>query len=222
MNWFITAINSSIGKKLIMSFAGLFLIAFLVVHLSINLLVLLENNAYFNTAAHFMATNKVIKVFEIILFLGFLIHIIYAFILQIQNWMARPVRYKVENLTNQKSFFSKYMIHTAIIILIFLVIHLLDFYFKSKLGEPAIDPVTGLPDMAAMVETKFKNIWAVIFYVLCFVFLSFHLSHAFQSAFQTLGLNHNKWTPVIKFLGLIYSILVPLGFALISIIIYFS
>ncbi|HPD66080.1 MAG TPA: succinate dehydrogenase cytochrome b subunit [Bacteroidia bacterium] len=223
MSWFITAINSSIGKKLIMSFAGLFLIAFLLVHLGINLLVLLENNTYFNVAAHFMATNWVIKVFEVILFLGFLIHIIYALILQIQNWMARPVRYKIENLTSQTSFFSKYMIHTAVIILIFLVLHLFDFYLRSKLFEELpIDKISGKPDMAAWVEAEFKETSAVIIYVVSFLFLAFHLNHAFQSAFQTLGLNHNKWTPVIKFLGLLYSILVPAGFAFISLYIYFS
>jgi len=223
MSWFISTINSSIGKKLIMSLAGLFLISFLCVHLGINLLVLLENNTYFNKAAHFMASNKVIKVFEIILFLGFILHIIYGLILQIQNWLARPVRYKVENLTNQTSFFSKYMIHTAIIIFIFLVLHLLDFYFEAKFwGEPPIDPLSGVPDMAAMIEEEFQHTWVVIIYVVCFIFLAFHLNHAFQSAFQTLGMNHNKWTPLIKFLGLMYSILVPLGFALISIIIYFS
>lgn len=223
MSWFITAINSSIGKKLIMSFAGLFLIAFLLVHLGINLLVLLENNTYFNVAAHFMATNWVIKVFEVILFLGFLIHIIYAIILQIQNWMARPVRYKIENLTSQTSFFSKYMIHTAVIILIFLVLHLFDFYLRSKLFEELpIDTISGKPDMAAWVEAEFKETSAVIIYVVSFLFLAFHLNHAFQSAFQTLGLNHNKWTPVIKFLGLLYSILVPAGFAFISLYIYFS
>src|SRR5210317_1272306 len=93
---------SSITKKIIMALAGLFLITFLFVHLGINLLVLLpESEAYkefelFNTAAHFMGTNIIIKVFEVVLFGGFIIHILYGLILQIQNWMARPTRYKVE------------------------------------------------------------------------------------------------------------------------------
>jgi len=223
MSWFTSTLNSSIGKKLIMSLAGLFLVSFLVVHLGINLLVLLENNAYFNKAAHFMASNKLIKVFEVALFAGFILHIVYGLILQVQNWLARPVRYKVENLNNQTSYFSKYMIHTAMIIFIFIVIHLVDFYFEAKFwGEPAIDPASGVPDLASMVEAEFKHGWVVIIYVASFIFLAFHLNHAFQSAFQTLGLNHNKWTPLIKFLGVLYSVLVPLGFSIIALIIYFS
>jgi succinate dehydrogenase / fumarate reductase, cytochrome b subunit len=222
MGWFTSTLNSSIGKKLIMSLAGLFLITFLLVHLGINLLVLKGDNTWFNIAAHFMAVNLVVKVFEVVLFAGFIIHIIYALILQIQNWLARPVRYKVENLTNQTSFFSKYMIHTAVVIFIFLVIHLADFYFKSKLYGPiGWDPVANTPDMASLVEAKFRIPGFVILYVVAFIILGFHLSHGFQSAFQTLGLNHNKYTSFIKALGLLYSIIVPLGFALVALLIYF-
>jgi succinate dehydrogenase / fumarate reductase cytochrome b subunit len=225
MSWFTSTLSSSIGKKLIMSLAGLFLLTFLLVHLGVNLLVLLENNMYFNKAAHFMGTNILIKVFEIILFGGFIIHIIYAFILQIQNWMARPVRYKIENLTNQTSFFSKYMIHTAIIIGVFLVVHLVDFYVRAKfLGQITDVHYSGKAyhDMASLVEQKFQIGGFVVFYIAAFLFLAFHLNHGFQSAFQTLGINHKKYTPFIKALGVLYSILVPLGFTIIPLVIYFG
>ena len=118
-----------------MSLAGIFLIIFLLVHMGINLLVIIyEDPMVYNKAAHFMTSNILIKIFEIILFGGFLLHIIYALILQIQNWIARPRRYNKANYSNT-SFFSKFMIHTAVIILVFLVIHFVDFYFKAKFGH---------------------------------------------------------------------------------------
>src|SRR5512133_4154159 len=126
-------LTSSIGKKLMMSLAGIFLIVFLVVHLGINLsLIFADSRETFNKAAHFMGNNIVVRVMEIILFGGFLLHMIYGVIIQLQNWMARPDRYKKDNYS-QTSFFSKFMIHTAVIITIFLVIHLFDFYLKAKL-----------------------------------------------------------------------------------------
>src|SRR5665647_3713050 len=123
---------SSIGKKLMMSLAGLFLISFLAVHLAINLtLVFSGSRELFNRSAYFMSNNMVLKVMEMVLFGGFLLHMIFGTYIQMQNWFARTKRYVKENYS-QTSFFSKFMIHTAAIITVFLVIHLIDFYFKAK------------------------------------------------------------------------------------------
>jgi len=101
--------SSSIGKKLIMSLAGLFLIIFLIVHLGINItLIICKSREFFNIAAHFMSSNIIIKIFEIVLFGGFILHMLYGLILQIQNWLARPKRYKIANYS-QTSFFSKFI-----------------------------------------------------------------------------------------------------------------
>ena len=208
-------LGSSLTKKLVMALAGLFLILFLIVHLSINLFLLSEDPDKFNKAAHFMASNKIIKVFEIILFLAFIIHIIWGVILQIQNWLARPKRY-LRYHSSQTSFFSKYMIYLGGIILIFLIIHFINFYFV-KLGWVEGDA----ENFYGMAYALFSIPVYTIIYVLCFIFLAFHLHHAFQSAFQTIGWNHPKYTPAIKFIGTIYSIIVPLGFAIIPVIIYF-
>ncbi|HEX2393861.1 MAG TPA: succinate dehydrogenase cytochrome b subunit [Bacteroidales bacterium] len=218
-------LTSSIGKKVIMSLAGLFLVVFLVVHLSINLsLILADSRETFNKAAHFMGNNIVVRVLEIILFGGFLLHITYGLILQVQNWMARgPVRYRRENFSNT-SFFSKFMIHTAVIISVFLVIHLFDFYLKAKLfGEvpSVIYDGKDYHDLGILVIEKFKIGWVVVFYLGCFVILAFHLLHGFQSAFQTLGLNHRVYSPVIKALGIIYTVVIVGGFMSIPIYIYF-
>jgi len=214
---------SSVTKKIVMSLMGLFLIIFLLVHLTVNLFLLFDpTRELFNVAAHFMATNPVLKIMEISLFAGFIIHILFGLILQIQNWLARPKRYKVEGYSHT-SFFSKFMIHTGIVILIFLVLHLLDFYFKLKFGDVPNMIIHGheYPDMGLVVIEKFSITSFIIIYIVALIILGFHLHHAFQSAFQSLGLNHTKYTPVIKALGTIYSIVVALGFIIIPLYIYF-
>jgi len=205
---------SSITKKIILALAGLFLITFLVIHLVINLLLLKDDaGAAYSTAVHFMTTNPLIKIMEIFLFGGFILHILLGIIIQVFNWMARPVRYKVEGFSHT-SFFSKYMIHTGAIIFVFLLVHFFNFYFV-KLGW--VDPPAGIEreDFYNMAKLLFSNSFYAILYIILMVFLAFHLNHAFQSAFQTLGINHNKYTPFIKTLGTLYSIVVPLGFAII-------
>jgi succinate dehydrogenase / fumarate reductase cytochrome b subunit len=197
-----------------MALAGLFLILFLPVHLGINLLLLNEDPVPFNEAAHFMATFPPIKIFEIILLATFLIHILWGIILQIQNWMARPSGYKVTNYS-QTSFFSKFMIYTGGIVLIFLVIHFINFYLM-KLGIVEGDPENFYKE----AHELFQLPGYLAFYLVSFVILGFHLHHAFQSAFQTLGWNHKKYTPAIKAIGVIYSIIIPLGFFIIPILIY--
>ena len=216
--------TSSIGKKFLMSLAGIFLIVFLLVHLVINLLVIIfEDPMVFNKAAHFMSTNIVIKIFEIILLGGILLHVIYALVLQIENWIARPRRYLKANFSNT-SFFSKFMIHTAVITLIFLAIHFVDFYFKAKFGHASELIVNGVAyhDYAREVQDKFKMLPFVIFYLAAFIFLGFHLIHGFQSAFKTLGLENKKYTPAIQVLAIIYSVVVVAGFSLIPLLLYFE
>lgn len=211
---------SSITKKVVMALAGLFLISFLVIHLAINLLLLCDDGGVaYSEAVEFMTTNPLIKIMEIFLFGGFAIHIVIGVILQIQNWMARPVRYKVEGYSHL-SFFSKYMIHTGAIIFLFLCIHFFNFYFV-KLGWVSPPEGIGQHDFYQMATLLFANKFYAILYVVLMIFLGFHLHHAFQSAFQTLGLNHTKYTPVIKVVSTIYAIVVPLGFACIPLFFIF-
>lgn len=206
---------SSITKKVIMSLAGLFLLVFLLVHLGINLLLLKnDGGTMFSQAARFMSGNLFIKIFEVVLFGGFIIHIIIGLILQIQNWLARPVRYKKIN-SSHTSFFSKYMIYTGGIILFFLVIHFMNFYLvKHGIVQPPADFIVK-DDFYTMAITLFTNKMYSIFYIIVFVFLGLHLNHAFQSVFQTLGFNHNKYTPSLKILGSIYAFIVSIGFMII-------
>jgi len=215
---------SSLTKKYVMSLAGLFLMTFLFVHLAINLLLLIDDSrGLFNTVAHFMGTNPLIQTFQWVLFGGFAIHMIFGVILQIQNWIARPKRYK-KKAVSEDNYFSKFMIHTGIVVIIFLVIHLADFFLKKMAGTvPEIHhgDLSGMEDMGILVLEKFKMIGYVIFYVVALVILGFHLDHAFQSAFQSLGLNHKKYTPVIKWLSHFVAIVLAVGYISIPVCIYF-
>jgi succinate dehydrogenase / fumarate reductase cytochrome b subunit len=201
----------SISKKFVMALAGLFLVLFLPVHLIINLMLLRNNPLPFNEAAHFMATFPLIKILEVVLIGSILIHISWGIYIQIQNWLARPIGY-VSGNKSETSFFSKFMIWTGATILTFFAIHFNNFFFV-KLGLVAGNP----EDFYSMAHNLFKIPIYNYIYLVCFTVLGFHLYHAFYSAFQTLGLNHRIWTPVIKVVALIYAIILPSGFAFISI-----
>lgn len=217
---------SSITQKTILAIVGLFLIMFLIVHLGINLFLMpiTENHKeIFSEAAHFMGTNPVIKFFEIFLMLAVLVHIGLGIKIQIENWKARGQRYAVYG-KSYTSFGSRFMIHTGIVIFLFLILHFYNFYF-IKLG--IVDPPAGagIPhpaeeyffDIAVYLFTH--EILYSILYIVSFVALGVHLNHAFQSAIQTLGFNHPRYTPIVKIIGTIYAVIVSLGF--ISIPVYF-
>jgi succinate dehydrogenase / fumarate reductase cytochrome b subunit len=202
---------SSISKKFVMALAGLFLLTFLPVHLIINLLLLKSDPEPFNKAAHFMATFPLVKIMEVVLIAAILVHICWGIFLQIQNWLARPVGY-ASGQKSETSFFSRFMIWTGATVLTFLVLHFFNFYF-IKLGL-----VNGDPDNFYSVAHNLFKIPAYNYiYLTCFIVLGFHLYHAFSSAFQTLGLNHRIWTPVVKAIAWVYAIVIPAGFAFIAI-----
>ncbi|HCC71749.1 MAG TPA: succinate dehydrogenase [Bacteroidales bacterium] len=207
-------IASSVSKKFVMALAGLFLLIFLPVHLGINFMLLKSDPEPFNSAAHFMATFPLVKVFEIVLILAFLVHVFTGVVVQIQNWLARPSRYKSGN-KSKTSFFSRFMIWTGGTIFIFLIIHFTNFYF-IKLGFIEGDA----ENFYSVAYQLFAITGYIIFYWICFIVLGFHLYHAFTSAFQTIGLNHRIWTPIVNVVAVIYAILIPAGFISIPLIIW--
>jgi succinate dehydrogenase / fumarate reductase cytochrome b subunit len=161
-----------------------------------------------------MATFPLVKVVEILLIAALLIHVFYGILMQIQNWLARPVGYVRGNKT-ETSFFSRFMIWTGASVLTFLVLHFFNFFF-IRLGL-----VEGNPrDFYTVAHQLFKIPAYNYIYLVCFALLGLHLYHAFYSAFQTLGFNHRIWTPVVKVIAWIYAIVLPLGFAFISIAIW--
>lgn len=199
-----------------MGIFGLFLALFLLVHLTINLLMLAgDGGEMFSTAVHFMTTNIFVKIFEFVLFGGFFIHILVGVVLTLRNWASRPVRYHVVNKSHTE-FFSKYMIYTGIIIFIFLCIHFMHFFF-IKMGW--VQPPAGIDthDFYRMAILLFQNKVYSFIYIAFFIFLGFHLNHAILSGFQTLGLNHNKYNKAIKSVSLLYALVVAGGFSVIPI-----
>ena len=211
---------SSITKKVLMALAGLFLVTFLCVHLGINLMLLKNDGGRaFSEAATFMGTNPVIKIAEIVLFAGFLLHIVFGLVVSAQNRSARPTAYAKSN-SSETSFFSKYMFHTGIIVLIFLALHFCDFYF-IKIGLVAPPPGIAVHDFYNRTLLLFSTPLYSLFYIVSFIFLGIHLNHAIQSAFQTLGWNHSKYTDAVKLIGSVYSVLISAGFSIVPIYVLF-
>ena len=224
MSWFFRFLSSSLGQKLIMSLTGLFLISFLLVHLAGNFQLLKNDGGEaFNTYAEFMTTNPIIFAISIGLYTFILLHAIQGVFIAIKNRKAKGSKYAVST-TENASFASKNMAILGVLVFAFLLIHMGDFWLKMKMGKLSMAEYSGydhaVNDLYERVSIAFKVLWIVIVYVIGQIALAFHLWHGFSSAFQTLGLNHKKYTPIISFIGKSYSILIPLGFALIPILMY--
>lgn len=220
MSWFTSTLSSSIGKKLIMSFTGLFLILFLIGHASGNTLLFKDDGGLaFNIYAKFMTSNPAVKLLSYLTYLSVIGHVIYSIILTRANKKARPVGYAVSTKDSQSAWNSKSMGALGLIILLFLVMHLKGFWYEMHWGEIGND-ANGNRDLYTVVYEAYSQLWYVAIYVVSMIILSFHLSHGFSSAFQTLGLNHKKHTPLIKFLGKAFSIVVPFVFAMMPIYMY--
>lgn len=225
MSWVINFFTSSIGRKLIMSFTGLFLITFLPVHLLGNLqLLYADGGEAFNLYAKFMTTNPVIKFTSYGLYAGILLHTIQGIILWRKNAGSRTQKYAVASKTTS-SFASRNMGWLGVIILVFILIHMFQFWLKMKfnmdIGTQTYDGVV-TKDLYKLVSNVYANPLFVIFYVVSMIVIGIHLNHGFASSFQTLGLNHKKYTPFINMLGKAYSVLIPLGFAIIPIWMFFN
>lgn len=227
-NWFIGFFTSSIGRKLLMALSGLFLILFLLIHLIGNLQLLQNDGGVaFNTYAAFMGHNPLIQTISIGNFAFIVLHTLVGTALWLKNKEARGSQgYAVvkTRATQTNPALAKYMWFFGIIMFIFIIIHLAQFWFKMKTGSAEVQlvPIEGeqVKDLYSLVAATFTNLGFVTFYVVCMVVIAFHLWHGFQSAFQTFGWNHPKYTPIIQFLGKAYSVLIPLGYAVIPIVFY--
>lgn len=228
MNWLVKLFTSSIGKKLIMSLTGLFLVTFLAVHLAGNLQLLSSDNGKaFNIYTEFMSTNGFIQFVSKGLYFFIIAHTIQGLMLWSQNRKAKGSKYAVSSTPNV-SWASKNMALLGTFVLAFLLLHMGDFWFKIKFDPDAFQMVSyeevGYPikDAYSKVQVSFSKAWIVGAYIIGLIALGFHLRHGFQSAFQTLGLRHPKYTPIIKGLGLTIAILFPIGFAIIPLYMFFS
>ncbi len=229
-NWFFGFLTSSIGKKLLMALTGIFLILFLAVHLAGNLQLLHNDGGVaFNVYADFMGNNPLIQFISKGNFFFILLHAVLGTFLWWKNRAARGAQgyaVTVTRATETSPFFAKYMWAFGVVILVFIIVHLVQFWAMMHYGEIGygIDMVNiegkEVRNLYALVSNTFLNPGFVVFYVVSMIVIAFHLWHGFQSAFQTMGLKHPKYSPIIKFIGAAYSVLVPLGFAVIPIVFY--
>jgi succinate dehydrogenase / fumarate reductase cytochrome b subunit len=223
-------LSASIGRKVFMSLTGLFLISFLFIHLTLNLFLIFDDSGnLFNLAAHFMATNPIIRIMEPILALGFIIHIIWSGWITLENMNARPIGYASGDQLLKWYAPSKNMFILGGMIAIFLVLHILQFWVKMKVtGDPLLKVPLNMPTEAgvemenayALVSNLFKtSVLYDIIYILGGIFVGLHISHGFWSSFQTIGLNNINWMKRLKFLAILIGFVFAIGFA--SIPLYF-
>lgn len=206
--------KSSIGKKLIMSISGLFLVIFLLVHMACNITMLISDDL-FRSVCNFMST-PVVTIMVPVLAFGLIIHFIYAFIITIQNkfFMGGSQRYEVATKTESDSWASKNMFVIGFIVLCILAFHFTQFWANMQLKD-----FMGVEraDAPMLVYHYFGNIWFCIIYILWFAALWFHLSHGFWSAFHTLGWNNNKWLHIWQVIAKVYATIIFLGFTAIPV-----
>lgn len=211
--------TSSIGKKWVMALTGLFLITFLIVHGGINACIWAnDGGTMFNSAAHFMGSSWVIRIIEIGLMAGFLIHIVQGIVLEIQNRSKRKQGYAVAMGNKGSKWYSRSMGLLGTLILIFLVIHLSHFWVPNRsnqgwlLGEEI--------NLYERMKEVFQTEWVVIVYVLGCFSLAWHLIHGFQSAFRTIGVSNKKYLILLNAAGIGFSVIVPLIFAMMPVSFY--
>lgn len=219
MNWK-HAFTSSIGKKLIMGFTGIFLILFLLVHCYANFQIFLpDGREKYATIAHFLGTNLITRILEIGLFVFFFLHIIQGLMLTAQNKAKRPVGYAVLPGNKNTKWYSRSMGLLGTIILLFLVVHLAQFWVPNRYSQTVGN---GELDLYARMQTTFQNGWVVLIYVIGCISLAWHLVHGFWSAFHTIGLSSIKYKPLIQNIGYVFAIIIPLAFIAMPVSFYFG
>jgi succinate dehydrogenase / fumarate reductase cytochrome b subunit len=220
MNWK-QAFTSSIGKKLVMGFTGLFLISFLVVHCYINALIFLPNGIEkYLEAGHFMGTNFIVRTMEIGLFVGIILHIVQGLMLTFQNRSKRPIGYNIKPGNKSSKWYSRSMGLLGTLILLFLIMHLYHFWIPNRY-EQHFGSGKEI-NLYEKMEFVFQDPWIVLLYVLGCISLAWHLVHGFWSAFQTLGLSTVKYKSIINGVGIAFSIIIPLIFIAMPLAFYFE
>ncbi len=216
------------GRKFLMGVTGLFLILFIAVHLTINLLLIFDDTGVlFNSAVYFMGTNRIVKILEPLFGLGFFIHILWSFYLEYHNYRARSAVYDKKKFNIKNTWASRNMLIIGLLVLFFLVIHIMNFFWVINFNPGVLQKVTiggvEMKDSYTLVADLFKNsIIYDILYILAGILLGLHLSHGFWSAFQTLGLTPKHRLNRLQLLSRIYAIIVAAGFSVIPLYFLFK
>jgi len=214
-------------RKSIIALTGLFLCIFLIVHLSANCILLLPEDiarGLYNSYSTTLQESPLIKIVAYLLYLSILLHIVYAVLVTLRNRKAKPVSYAVNHSKENSSWASQNMMLIGISILLFLVVHLANFWARIKLGmgEAVGMDAAGHLDVYEVTYSLFQNIYYVIFYSVLVIPLGFHLQHGLKSAFKTLGFYHKAGLQVLAKVSVIYALVMSIGFGLIPFIVYFK
>ena len=205
MGWFTTFWNSSIGKKIVMAITGSLLIIFLIIHLIGNLTLYFGPDVFTAYVSTLEGFKPLVRFIEVVLALIFVLHILNGSLLWYENKQVRPAKYAVNAASKNSTVFSRTMFVSGSIVFIFLVVHLRTFWYIYNFR----------PNGATLYDIViewFAMPWYSILYVISMILLGYHLNHGFQSAFQTFGLNHKKYTPVIQKIGTLYAVIMAVGF----------
>jgi len=218
--------TSSIGKKWVMALTGLFLISFLVIHAGINACIWANDGGImFNKAAHFMGATIVIRIMEVGLFAGILIHIIQGYVLEFTNRSKRGKGYEVTLGNKGSKWYSRSMGLLGTILLLFFIIHWYHFWIPSRftgVPGPEMELANGqrIHNLYALMQFTFQELWVVIIYVFACFSLCWHLVHGFQSAFRTVGISNPRYLALIRNAGIGYSVIISLAFAMMPVSMY--
>jgi succinate dehydrogenase / fumarate reductase cytochrome b subunit len=247
MNLLLQPVRSSLGSKYVMALTGLFLIGFVLAHMSGNLLIYGGRDALNTYAAALKYRPTILWTFRIVLLVVFVIHVLLGIRLTRRNMTARPIRYYHE-ATLQASWASRHMLLTGLVLLVFTIYHLAHFTFGvvveakeigpqgkpvmknyldlaegRRIGAKDFEPMPDIDrshppanlevrqDVYAMVISGFSNPWITLSYLVSMVFLGLHLWHGGTSWFQSLGINHPRWNPLIRAIGPMLAVIVMAG-----------
>ncbi|RLB12206.1 MAG: succinate dehydrogenase [Deltaproteobacteria bacterium] len=209
-NWFVRIIASSIGKKLIMAITGLFFCIFLFVHIIDNMMIYKGKAAFDAYVKALHSFPLFIAMVEIGLILFAFLHIGFGLVLFYQNWRARPINYSVKKWAGGRTLSSSLMPYTGLYILIFVVIHLINFRLAVHSGKSIYE----------MLSSAFSNPVYVLYYALSMIVVALHVRHGFWSAFQSLGLNHPKYMPFIEKMGIVFAIILAISMGCVPVYFY--
>jgi succinate dehydrogenase / fumarate reductase cytochrome b subunit len=225
--------TSAVGRKIVMALTGLFLISFLLVHVGLNSCIFNDlsyfnpddNGSMFNRAAHFMGNSLVIRIMEIGLFAGLLLHIFQGYAIEAKNRSRRGQGYKVSLGERGSKWYSRSMAILGTLVFLFLIMHISQFWVPSRVThdlEPATYGYTETHNLFLRMYEVFQNPVIVILYVLGVLALAYHLFHGFHSAFRSLGVYNKKYLTLLKSLGYGFTIIVCVLFILMPVSMYFD
>lgn len=216
--------GSTQAYKLWMALTGLFLCVFLIIHVLGNMQLFLppeQAREQFNWYSRLLSGNIIIKLISWVLYFSILAHVFYAITISLKKKKANGEAYVYDRRAGASPWYSRNMGILGTVILLFLLIHLKDFWYQYKFGQLPLDG-KGQKDLYQIVVTSYHQLWYVLVYELGLLALGFHLLHGFFSAARTLGLYHPKYVKVMKVIGWAYTVLIVAAFMAMPVYIYLT